>query len=239
MKQLFRPLLLIVLLIIPSLSQAQEVAPKAYYTDNVGTVHETDSINNGQAPLVVDFRANPSKMDDYEAAYEWHFKKADAESGTTELLVRYEEDTQYTFNESGTFYIELRVLLTKNGETSELPRKTITVVISESKLEFPNAFSPNDDGINDVYMAKKGYKSIVEFHAYIFNRWGQKLYDWTDVSKGWDGTHNGHPVKDGVYFVLVKARGADGREYNIRRDVNLLRGLNKNNSSSSSSSSTE
>jgi gliding motility-associated-like protein len=63
----------------------------------------------------------------------------------------------------------------------------------------------------------------VEFRAYIFNRWGQKLYEWTDVSKGWDGTYKGSPVKEGVYFVLVKARGADGREYNIKKDVNLLR----------------
>ena len=66
----------------------------------------------------------------------------------------------------------------------------------------------------------------MEFHAYIFNRHGQKLYDWDDISKGWDGTYNGHPVKDGVYFVYVKARGADGMEYNIRRDVNLLRNFN-------------
>ena len=67
----------------------------------------------------------------------------------------------------------------------------------------------------------------MEFHAYIFNRYGQKLYEWTDLDGGWDGTHNGHPVKDGVYFVYVKARGADGKEYNIRRDVNLIRKFNE------------
>ena len=44
------------------------------------------------------------------------------------------------------------------------------------------------------------------------------------MSKGWDGKHNGNPVKEGVYYVLVKAKGSDGREYNIRKDVNLLRG---------------
>jgi gliding motility-associated-like protein len=66
----------------------------------------------------------------------------------------------------------------------------------------------------------------VEFHAYIFNRHGQKLFDWTDPTKGWDGTYQGNPVKDGVYFVYVKARGADGIEYNIRRDVNLIRNFN-------------
>ena len=41
---------------------------------------------------------------------------------------------------------------------------------------------------------------------------------------GWDGTYKGSPVKDGVYYVVVQARGADGINYDIRRDVNLLRG---------------
>ena len=94
---------------------------------------------------------------------------------------------------------------------------------SVSKLTFPNAFSPNNDGINDIYKAKE-HQNIAEFHAYIFNRWGQKLYEWTDPDGGWDGTHNGNDVSDGVYFVLVKAKGTDSHYYNIRKDVNLLRG---------------
>jgi gliding motility-associated-like protein len=107
---------------------------------------------------------------------------------------------------------------------------SITVTISDSHLEMPNAFSPNGDGTNDYYQAKSNYKSIVEFHAYIFNRWGQKLYEWTDCTdekKGWDGTFHGSPCKDGVYYVLVKARGADGRVYEIKRDVNLMRKFNE------------
>ena len=64
----------------------------------------------------------------------------------------------------------------------------------------------------------------MEFHAYIFNRWGQKLYEWTDPADGWDGKYLGKDVKQGVYYVLVKAKGADGRKYDIKKDVNLLRG---------------
>lgn len=94
----------------------------------------------------------------------------------------------------------------------------------ESILQMPNAFSPNGDGINDIYKAKSGYQGITEFRAIIFNRWGQKLYEWNDPAEGWDGTYKGKPVKEGVYFVLVKAKGSDGKIYNIKRDVNLLRG---------------
>ena len=64
----------------------------------------------------------------------------------------------------------------------------------------------------------------MEFKATIYNRWGQKLYEWTDPAGEWNGTFNGKDVKDGVYYVHVQAKGADGVKYNIKKDVNLLRG---------------
>ena len=100
-----------------------------------------------------------------------------------------------------------------------------------SILVMPNTFTPNNDQINDVYKVKS-YQNIVEFHAYIFNRWGQKLYEWTNLEGGWDGTYRGNDVKQGTYFVLVKAKGADGQTYNIRKDVNLLRGYTEGTSNS-------
>jgi gliding motility-associated-like protein len=138
-------------------------------------------------------------------------------------MVRYEEDTQFTFTESGTTIVTLIVKLNSDG--NQLEPYTIKVTISESKLTFPNAFSPNGDDKNPTFKPKE-CQSIVEFHAYIFNRWGQKLYEWTDPNaEGWDGTYNGKDVREGTYYILVKAKGADGREYNIRKDVNLLRGI--------------
>lgn len=106
-------------------------------------------------------------------------------------------------------------------ETDSVASDSTTVLTST--LVVPNAFSPNHDQINDVFKVKS-YQNIVEFHAYIFNRWGQKLYEWTNIDGGWDGTYRGNDVKQGTYFVLVKAKGADGETYNIRKDVNLLRG---------------
>ena len=204
------------------------VSAIAVYVDSAGVSQETTKIGDGEAPLEVTFMAKPSNMGSHTPSYEWHFKKEGSEG---ELFVRYEENTTYRFVESGSYEIILKTILTDTGE--ELPSNTINVAISESRLEFPNAFSPNNDGTNDLYGAKgvndpnspAHYKSIVEFHAYIFNRWGQKLFEWTDVSKGWDGKYKGHDVEEGVYYVLVKARGADGRKYNIKKDVNLLRGF--------------
>ena len=104
-----------------------------------------------------------------------------------------------------------------------------STVVLTSQLIMPNAFSPNNDRINDIYKVKE-YQNIVEFRATIFNRWGQKLYEWTNIEGGWDGKYRGQDVKQGTYFVQVKARGADGQTYNIRKDVNLLRGYTEGTS---------
>ena len=197
-----------------------DIELKATYTDKQGVEVVATEDFNAEAPLYVQFTSNPSNLDP-AAAIEWHITNTSADINVT----RYEENTSYTFTAAGKNTITLNVVL--DGEIIET--KSMNITISDSHLEIPNAFSPNGDGINDYLQAKTNTKSIVEFHAYIFNRHGQKLYDWTDwqtEKSGWDGTHNGHPVKDGVYFVYVKARGADGMEYNIRRDVNLLRNFN-------------
>lgn len=230
------------LAVLPFTVHAQSVGITATYTapdrnnNNELKTVETETDITEEAPLDVLFKAVPKGIEDHTPAYEWHIRKDGEE---TDILVRYEEETQYRFTESGTFKVTLRTRLTDSGV--DLDSVAIKVTISESRLEMPNAFSPNDDQKNDIYGAKgvcdpnstAHYKSIVEFHAYIFNRWGQKLFEWTDVSKGWDGTYKGNPVKEGVYYVLVKAKGADGREYNIKKDVNLLRSFTESTGTSS------
>lgn len=221
MKKKLISLALMAVTMLPLTIYGQSVHPKAYFLDAEGVMRDSVDIRDGKAPLQVTFKANPENMEGYSPSYEWHFRKQDYKKGTINLFVRYEEETEYTFERSGTYDIVLKTRLEQDG--AELDSVTLTVTIPDSYLEFPNAFSPNGDGINDKYQAKEGYRSIVKFHAIIINRWGQKLYEWNDPAGGWDGTYKGHDVKDGVYFVLVKAKGADGKEYNIRKDVNLLR----------------
>lgn len=187
-----------------------------YMKDNVETTTSEDF--TAEAPLHVRFLSNASSLDP-EAQLEWHITN----KATGSNITRYDENIELDFTEAGEHTIKLQV----RQDDMIVDEDVIRVTISESHLEMPNAFSPNGDGINDIYKAKSNHKSIVEFHAYIFNRYGQKLYDWTDINGGWDGTSHGSPVKDGVYFVYVKARGADNVEYNIRRDVNLLRNFNE------------
>lgn len=195
-----------------------DFVPTAYYNIDGVDMETTDMINDAEAPLVVTFKANPTNIESDVSTYEWRFTK---DSNNEPFIVRYEENTIYEFRESGSINISLYVTYKDSSEPVFI--STIKVSISTSILEMPNAFSPNGDGINDIYKAKDTHKSIIDFHAYIFNRWGQKLYEWTNINDGWDGTFKGKPVSPGAYYVLVKAKGADGTEYNIKRDVNLIR----------------
>ncbi len=196
--------------------------PQATYTDSDGQeITKWDDVE-GEAPLRIHFEANVSNLE-VGASFEWRIRNQ--LTGTN--LTRYDSSFDHEFTEAG----DNVVVLYLRQDNELVDSTSIKVSITESHLEMPNAFSPNDDGFNDKYGAKGvndssstgRYKSIVDFHAYIFNRHGQKLYEWHDVAGWWDGTYKGHPVKDGVYFVYVKARGADGRRYEIRRDVNLIR----------------
>lgn len=126
---------------------------------------------DGSAPLRVRFEARATDYGTRTPLYEWQFHR---EGSSTPFLVRYDANTGYEFTESGTFTVRLLVSFVENGDTVTYTQNdAFRIAISESKLEFPNAFTPNGDGINDVFKAKEGYKSIVRFRALIFNRWGR------------------------------------------------------------------
>lgn len=210
---------------------APAINPTAVFHTTDGD--ETAESYSGSAPLDADFYANPTNTDGWTAYYEWRFT---GESDPTPYLIRYEQDTRYTFTKSGNTKVVCYAIFTQGNDSISYTEEywsemsPITVSISESKLMMPNAFSPNGDGINDIYKAKEGYKSLVEFKAAIYNRWGQKLYEWTDPAGGWDGKYKGKDAAQGVYFVRVTAKGADGIKYDIKRDVNLLRGYTEGES---------
>ena len=221
------------ILLFPTLSASAQtmpsIAPTATYNNSEGNT-QTETVISESAPLMVSFSSGAENTEGWIAHYEWRFYKEGKRDAP--YLTRYDEETSYTFTEAGTHRVELWATFIQGNDTIAYTNtywttdaSPLSITIAESKLEMPNAFSPNGDGINDVYKAKDGWKSIVKFEAVIFNRWGQKLYSWTDPAGGWDGKFNGKDVKQGVYYVMVKAVGADGKKYNIKRDVNLLRGF--------------
>lgn len=226
-------------------SSAQTVYPSADPSATYITAdgEEIDDASEGEsAPLTGYFYSNVSDLGEYTCYYEWRIF-TDETGDEDPIIDRFDENLEYTFNESGTFYVQFYATFVLGNDTIEYPvegqEDPFVVLISESELEMPNAFSPNGDGYNDIYKAKEGYQSIVSFKAAIFNRWGQKLYSWDDISGGWDGKYNGKRVKDGVYFVVVNAQGADGRKFNIKKAVNVLTGYSGDGSASDDESEDE
>ena len=156
----------------------------------------------------------------------------DAEFNNVLLRLNDEEISQI-FNEAGTYY--LKFVGNNDAGDCSVESQTYTVNIGTSSIDCPNVFSPQStEGVNDEW--KVSYKSIVEFQCWIFNRWGIKVCEMNDPSQGWNGKYNGKYVKSGVYYYVIKARGADGQEYNLKGDINIINYSNKGNSSGSGSS---
>ncbi len=86
------------------------------------------------------------------------------------------------------------------------PAHPYILVNLNEELHIPNVFTPNGDGVNDSYLITA--KGIVEFNIVIVNRWGNVVFESNDILNSWDGTSNGQPCQDGVYFYVIKAKSA-------------------------------
>jgi gliding motility-associated-like protein len=82
---------------------------------------------------------------------------------------------------------------------------TSLLVQPPAHLYMPNAFSPDGDGVNDLF--GPGGHDLYEFEMMIFDRWGEMIYSTEDPAKPWDGTMNGTPATNDVYVWKLKARG--------------------------------
>ena len=82
-------------------------------------------------------------------------------------------------------------------------------VQKEYDFYIPNTFTPNGDGLNDVFTVVGTGVSQLEF--YVYDRWGNQIYHTTDVNNGWDGTDKGTVCKNGSYVCRVKATYMNGK----------------------------
>jgi gliding motility-associated-like protein len=179
----------------------------------------TGSNLGGSAPVEINFTAYANEP--VAAMYIWSIFKINPETRDSVAIVRYtDKSLTYTFGESGSFVARLEVVANQSVcfDNSQI----FNIFIGNSSLRLPNAFSPGSSpGFNDEY--RVSYKSLISFKASIYNRWGNLLYSWDDPAKGWDGKVNGRLVPAGVYYIVVEAKGSDGKKYKETRDINILR----------------
>ncbi|MBR9861383.1 T9SS type B sorting domain-containing protein, partial [bacterium] len=92
-----------------------------------------------------------------------------------------------------------------------------------NELFVPNAFSPNDDGLNDVFPYSE-YVPQSEFYVMVFTRWGEKVFDSReDGTQHWDGTYKGKIVPNQTFIYYVQYRACDGNVRIRKGTVNPLR----------------
>ena len=92
------------------------------------------------------------------------------------------------------------------------------------ELYLPNAFSPNNDGENDLLEIFYGdMDCIKEFHLVIYNRWGEKVFETTDAGKSWDGIYNGKPQGTAVFVYYLEATLLNGGQITKKGNISLMR----------------
>lgn len=109
------------------------VSPTVTIIDSEGK--ETTGNYDGSAPVTANFYAQPENTDGWTTYYEWKFM---TENDTIPYLVRYEQDTKYTFTKSGTHNIVLYAKFTKGNDVIETTSDPLTITLSTSKLDVPD-----------------------------------------------------------------------------------------------------
>jgi gliding motility-associated-like protein len=127
-------------------------------------------------------------------------------------------EPQHQYLTEGSYTITL-IVETKEGckDTTSVPIK----YKNQLKIFVPTAFSPNGDGINDFF--KIAYLNLSNFNVFIYDRWGNKLYQSQDPNFRWNGSLEGSPLQEGVYTVYLKGIGSKGEQVEYSGTVTLIR----------------
>jgi gliding motility-associated-like protein len=150
--------------------------------------------------------------------YEWLF----SDGGSSVL-----ENPNYRPNSIGNLSITL--IATSDNTCRDT---AYTVVSTFADLIFPTAFTPNKDqsnnGVYDVTSLSNDvffpYTSgVTEYYIQIFDRWGELIFESTDINIGWDGYYKGKLCQEGVYYYTAKVKLSDGREFQHKADITLIK----------------
>ena len=160
--------------------------PQAYF-ENI-----TDQVEGSSSALI-------QFQDQSVHAYTWNWSFGDDNAGFST-----EQNPVYFFEEAGDYLVCLNVS-SDHGCQDEYCKKID--VEAFASIYIPNSFSPNNDGVNDVFIPKGVGLEIDEYVLMIFNRWGEQIFRSTDVNIGWDGRCKGRVIEDSdvfTYRLLVR-----------------------------------
>ncbi|MCD6066368.1 MAG: hypothetical protein K0S33_1194 [Bacteroidetes bacterium] len=175
------------------------------------TAQFTANPTSGISPLTVSFINITTGTN----TYSWNLG-----NGQTSVL---QSPPAQIYTSDGTYTITLAV---DNGTCKDTATTTISVTSKSTVDTIPNVFSPNGDGINDVFEFRANNTVIELFEVY--NRWGVKVYEAPELATLskviWDGhTTSGLPCSEGTYFYIFKATGNDSTGFEVSGFLTLVR----------------
>ncbi|MGZ3885032.1 MAG: T9SS type B sorting domain-containing protein [Bacteroidia bacterium] len=189
-------------------------------SNSSGTVTAVKTVTVLQAPLAA-FSASltgagfPNEIDltNFSAnatSYLWSYSDTGLTDNTT--------DATHTYTAAGGYSVTL-VAYNSSGCTDT--SRYNFYINDSSGVTLPNVFTPNGDGINDVFKPIAAGMSSLKVD--IYTRWGNYVYGWDQVNGYWDGhTTSGEACKTGVYFYVMEATGFDGKTYKLKSYLTLI-----------------
>lgn len=128
------------------------------------------------------------------------------------------ENPKHSFKDTGVFRVTLRAS-NINGCDSTITKSLR--VLDIFRIFIPGAFSPNADDINTVWYPR--FTSTLTLEVTIYNRWGEKIFFSNDNTGKWDGTFNGDPCPEGIYYYHMKVRENRKKWHYYNGTITLLR----------------
>ena len=106
--------------------------------------------------------------------------------------------------------------------------RTVTIIVlsracDEPFIFFPNAFSPNNDGENDMLKLRANENFVTDINWIVYNRWGEKVFEGNNLTDEWDGYFKGELVQPDVYGYCLRVTCTDGEEFVKRGNISILR----------------
>ncbi|MEK0440941.1 MAG: hypothetical protein RLZZ504_1857, partial [Bacteroidota bacterium] len=190
--------------------EAYPIPVAAFYTDPTKTTVALPKFRMFNQSTVTASPFNPTTR------YLWDFGVPSLMDDTSTA-----KNTQYSYGKDTATYTIRLITVTDKGCADTTYR---SVFVGPDIIVFiPDAFTPDGAGPNKnntFAPVAMNYKNAV---MKIYNRWGEKLYETDDLTKGWDGTANGTVCADGVYLYAIKLYSLDDELYEYSGSITLLR----------------
>jgi gliding motility-associated-like protein len=129
-----------------------------------------------------------------------------------------DQNPEHSYQNPGVYWI---TQIVTNGFGCQDTAQHFVNIYQEFSFYTPNAFTPDEDGINDIFYAS-GF-GFEEFTMQIFDRWGLLLFETSSLSNGWDGFYKGVLSQQDVYVWQAKVKDINGDFHTFRGHVTLVR----------------